>query len=129
MSIKTPLSRARGLGTASEGVAHFWRQRVTSVALVPLVLWFVWAVTGLAWQPYDAAIDFIAEPHNTVFMLLLIWAGFVHLRLGLQTVIEDYVDDKFLKLVSLMLNDFFAALVGITCAVSVLKVFILAYPA
>lgn len=129
MSIKTPLSRARGLGSAAEGVSHFWRQRVTSVALVPLVLWFVWSVVGLAWQPYEAAIDFVAEPHNAVFLLLLIWASFAHLRLGLQTVIEDYVSDKFMKLVALVLNDFFAALVGVTCAVAVLKIFILAIPA
>ena len=129
MSIKTPLSRARGLGTASEGVSHFWRQRVTAVALVPLTLWFVWAVVGLAWQPYSAAIDFVAEPHNTVFMLLLIWASFAHLRLGLQTVIEDYVDGKFMHLVALVLNDFFCAVVGVTCAVAVLKVFVLAMPA
>lgn len=129
MSIKTPLSRARGLGSASEGVAHFWSQRVTAVALVPLTIWFVWAIVGLAWQPYGAAIDFVAEPHNAVFLLLLIWAGMSHLRLGIQTVVEDYVDDKFMKLVTMMLNDFFCAIVGVTCAIAVLKVFVLAMPA
>jgi succinate dehydrogenase membrane anchor subunit len=129
MNIKTPLSRARGLGHASEGVSHFWRQRVTAVALIPLVIWFIYSAVGLAWKPYGAAIDFVAEPHNAVFLLLLIWASIIHLRLGLQTVIEDYVHDRFAKLACLILNDFFAAIVGVTCALAVIKIFVLAIPA
>ena len=129
MSIRTPLSKARGHGEASEGVSHFWRQRVTAVALIPLCLWFIFSVVGLAWKPYINAIDFVAEPHNAVFLLLLIWAGFTHLRLGLQTVIEDYITDRFHKLALLALNDFFVAILGVTCALSVIKIFVLAVPA
>lgn len=129
MSIKTPLSRAKGLGEASEGVSHFWRQRVTAVALIPLVLWFLFSVVSLSWKPYINAIDWVAEPHHAVFLLLLIWAGFTHMRLGLQVVIEDYVTDRFRKLVCLALNDFFAATMGITCALAVIKIFVMAAPA
>ena len=128
MSIRTPLSKARGLGQASEGVGHFWRQRVTAVALIPLTIWFIFSVVGLAWKPYIDAIDFVAEPHNAVFLLLLIWAGFSHLRLGLQTVIEDYITDRFQKLALLALNDFFAATMGVTCALAVIKIFVMAVP-
>lgn len=129
MSIKTPLSRARALGSASDGVEHFWQKQVTSIALIPLAVWFVWSIVGLAWRPYEDAIDFVAAPHNTVFLLLLIWAGFAHFRLGLHSVIADYVHDERLKFVSLILNEFFAFVMGMTCAIAVLKIFILAIPA
>ena len=129
MGIRTPYSRANGLGAANEGATHHWRQIVTSVALLPLTLWFVWSLVGLAWQPYEAAIDFIAEPHNAVFMLLFIMVGFVHLRLGMQSVIDDYVHERVNKMACLILNDFFCAAMGLTSVLAVLKVFILAAPA
>ena len=129
MSIRTPLARARGLGAASEGADHFWKKTVTSVALVPLAVWFIWSLIGLAWKPYEAAIDFVAKPQNTIFLLLFITVGFAHFRMGLHSVIDDYIHDRAYKIVALILNDFFCVVMGMICVLSVLKVFILAIPA
>ena len=129
MSIRTPLAKARGLGSASEGAEHFWKKTLTSIALVPLAVWFIWSIIGLAWKPYEDAVDFVAEPHNTVFLLLFIVVGFAHFRMGAHSVIDDYIHDRGYKLAALVLNEFFCVVMGLTCVLAVLKVFVLAVPA
>ncbi|MDA0228906.1 MAG: succinate dehydrogenase, hydrophobic membrane anchor protein [Proteobacteria bacterium] len=99
MSIQTPLARVRHLGSAKEGVEHWWWQRLTAILLVPLSLWFVasiwWLVVGGA--TYEAFQDWLSGPVAAILMLIFVGALFYHLKLGLQTVIEDYVHKKAVK--------------------------------
>jgi succinate dehydrogenase / fumarate reductase membrane anchor subunit len=96
--LRSPLGRALGLGSAKEGVEHWWRQRVTAIALVPLGLWFVAAVIGLAGADRIALVAWLHHPLPAVTFVLLLIATFWHAALGLQVVIEDYVHSEALKL-------------------------------
>ena len=119
--IRTPLSRARGLGSAKEGADHFWRQRVTAVANILLVAYLTWHIVRLSGAPHAAVKAALKNPLIALPMLLLILSGVYHMRLGMQTIIEDYVPGEGRKVVLLMLNTFFAILVGLTCVFAVLK--------
>src|ERR1051325_10814517 len=96
--MRSPLGRAIGLGSAKEGVEHWWALRVTSIALVPLVLWFVIEVIGLARADHAVLVDWISEPLSAVLLVLLLIATFYHSALGLQVVIEDYLDNEAARL-------------------------------
>jgi succinate dehydrogenase / fumarate reductase membrane anchor subunit len=96
--LRSPLGRALGLGSAKEGVEHWWRQRVTAIALVPLAVWFVVAVIGLAGADRAVFVAWLHHPLAAVMFVLLLIATFWHAALGLQVVIEDYVHSEALKL-------------------------------
>ena len=96
--MRSPLGRAVGLGSAKEGVEHWWLQRVTAVALVPLTLWFVVAVVRLSSADIDAVRDWVGRPLPAILLVLLLIATFWHASLGLQVVIEDYVHTDLAKL-------------------------------
>ena len=100
MSLRSPLGKVRGLGSAKEGVAHWWAQRMTAVALVPLLIWFVASVCAMTGAGYDAVHDWIATPMVSIMLVLLTLAVFHHAQLGLQVVIEDYVHTEWLKIAS-----------------------------
>jgi succinate dehydrogenase / fumarate reductase membrane anchor subunit len=100
--LRSPLGRAIGLGSAKEGVEHWWAQRVTAVALVPLVLWFVVAVITHVGADRATVIEWLRQPAPAVLLILLLGAGFYHSALGLQVVIEDYVHSEGLKLGAIM---------------------------
>ena len=119
--IRTPLARVRGLGSAKEGTDHFWRQRVTAVANLFLVIFAVFLVLRLVGASYAHASDMLANPFVTVALGMLVLSGVIHMRLGMQTVIEDYIHSEGLKIALLMLNTFFAIAVGATCILAVLK--------
>ncbi len=121
MSLRTPLGEVRGLGSAKEGVGHFWHQRMTAVALVPLTIWFLITVIGLVGADYATASEALGQPLLAIPLLLLIGAGFYHMKLGLQVVIEDYVTNEGSKIALLMLNTFFAVAIGLACVYAVLK--------
>lgn len=121
MSQRTPLGRVRGLGSARGGTNHFWMQRVTAVANIFLVCFLIWLVFALAGADYATVKRTLARPEIAVPLLLLVLSGAVHMRLGMQTIIEDYVHSEGRKVAALILNSFFAILVGITCAFAVLK--------
>src|ERR1051326_2909771 len=95
--LRSPLSRAMGLGSAKEGVEHWWAQRVTALALVPLALWFVIAVIELAGADRALFVDWVRHPLPAVLLVLLLIATFYHDALGLQVVIEDYVASETLR--------------------------------
>ncbi len=101
--MRSPLGRAIGLGSAKEGVEHWLLQRVTAVALVPLVLWFVIAVIGLIGADLDTVQDWVGRPLPAICLVLLLIATFYHASLGLQVVIEDYVRAEFARLGLVML--------------------------
>ena len=99
MSIQTPLARVRHLGSAKEGVEHWWWQRLTALMLVPLSLWFVASIWWLVIEgaTYEAFQDWLSGPVAAILMLLFIGMLFYHLKLGLQVVVEDYVHKKLYK--------------------------------
>ena len=119
--MRSPLGRARGLGSARAGAAHWWAQRITAIALVPLTLWFVCTVIGMIGATRDDVLYWMAGPLPVVLMIALVIATFHHLQLGLQVVIEDYVHGARAKLVLVMINTFFAAAVALACAFAILK--------
>ncbi len=122
MSLRTPMKRARGLGSAKEGTQHWWHQRVTAVALMLLATWFVISMMVMAGASYEEVRAWVGHPVVSVLLLLTIGFMFYHLKLGLQVVIEDYIQAEMLKLGSLMLTSG-ACLVGaLACALSVLSV-------
>jgi succinate dehydrogenase / fumarate reductase membrane anchor subunit len=122
MSLRSPIGRARGLGSAKQGVSHFLWQRLTALALVPLAIWFVASVVSLAGADYAQFHHWLSWPGNTTLMLLLIFAVFRHAQLGLQAVVEDYVHDGALRLASLIAVKFAALFFGVFAAVAVLRV-------
>jgi succinate dehydrogenase / fumarate reductase membrane anchor subunit len=119
--LRSPLSKARGLGSAKEGTGHFWHQRLTSLLLVPLVLWLGFS---LAAMPVDHAtlVEWIRQPLVTVALLLLIAVVFYHAQLGLQVVIEDYVGSHGKRTLTLLLSNLVCLLFGLVGVVSVLKI-------
>ncbi|MEO0619838.1 MAG: succinate dehydrogenase, hydrophobic membrane anchor protein [Pseudomonadota bacterium] len=121
MSLQTPLNRVRGLGSAKEGTDHFWRQRLTAIANIPLMLFLVWTVLTTFGAPYEQVRETLASPFTAIAFVLLAVSGAVHMRLGMQTIIEDYVPAEGPKLVLLVLNTFFAILIALTAIYAVLK--------
>jgi succinate dehydrogenase / fumarate reductase membrane anchor subunit len=120
--LRSPLGRARGLGSARAGSQHWWAQRLTAIALVPLTLWFIFSVTRLSGASHEDLIAWMSSPWVLVMLLSLIVATFHHLVLGLQTVIEDYIHEDGIKLASLLAMKAVAALLALACIVSVLKI-------
>ncbi len=122
MDMRNPLSRVRGLGAAKEGVSHWWAQRVTAVALVPLTLWFVTSLVMLAGANYVTMVEWVSQPWVSVLLILFIVATFHHAQLGLQVVIEDYVSAEGMKIASLLLVKFAAILFAAAAVLAVLQI-------
>jgi len=118
----TPLKRVRGLGAAHEGTETFWRQRVTAIANIPLVIFLVLSIVGHIGAPYAQVKAYLANPIVAVLMLALIISAAIHMRIGLREIIEDYVHGEGCKVVALILTTFFAAIVGIACTLAILKI-------
>ncbi len=119
MGFRTALGRARGHGSARGGTSHWWAQRLTSVALVPLSLWFVAGILGLVGAGHGAALAWIAAPVNAVLLVLMIFAVFHHGQLGLQVMIEDYVHSEWRKVALTIAIKFSALLLGLTAMFAV----------
>ncbi len=119
---RTPLGRVRGLGSAKEGTEHFWAQRVTAIALVPLALWFVASLAVYTGADHATAKAWLAEPFSAVVMVLLVVTGFHHAQLGLQVVIEDYVSTEWIKVFSIIVVKLGALALGVAAIFSVLKI-------
>jgi succinate dehydrogenase / fumarate reductase membrane anchor subunit len=118
--MSTPLAHVRGLGAARSGTGQFWRQRLTAVANVPLVIGFVFIVVGLLGRNHAAVVQILGSPLVAVVMLLFILSITTHMRIGMQVIIEDYVHDETAKLALLMANTFFAVAVGLASAFAIL---------
>lgn len=120
-SFRSPLARAMGLGSAKAGVQHWWAERLTAVALVPLTLWFVASIIAYAGSDYAIFIAWIGTPLATSCMVLLLIALFHHVALGLQVVIEDYIHSgfKFVAVIAVRLGCYGVALIGIVATLRI----------
>ena len=120
--MRTPLGKVRGLGSARDGTGHFWRIRVSSVALLPLSLYVVGLMVSLSSATHAQVLLALANPFTAVMVGLFLLASLDHMRLGMQVIIEDYVHSELPKLALLILNLFFTALVGAASLFARLKI-------
>lgn len=121
-SMRTPLGRVRGLGSARHGAGHFIAQRVSAIALVFLVPWFLISLIGAVRGGYEGALAWVADPINAVLTLLAVGAALYHMRIGMQVVIEDYIAKHGAKAVLLILNTFVCVVLFAAAAYAVLKI-------
>lgn len=119
--MRTQLGRVRGLGAGHGGTHHWWVQRLTAIALVPLALWFVFVVLHLAGEPRSYVAHWAANPINAALLAALVIAAFHHAQLGLQVVVEDYVHAEMPRLAALLLIKGAAALLGLIALIAVMK--------
>lgn len=118
--MRTPLGRVRGHGSAHEGTGHFWRQRLTALANIPLVVFLVWLVVSLNGASHGEVVARLSSPFVAVLLVLTVISVAYHMRIGMQVVIEDYVHGRA-KLALLILNTFFAVLVAAVSVFAILK--------
>lgn len=121
MALRSPVARARGLGAAHTGTTEWWRQRLTAVALVPLLLWFGVSIVSLTGATHAQFAAWMAEPLHAVGLLLVVGAASYHFKVGLDVVIEDYVHTQATKVALLVVNGFGSVLTAAISAFAVLK--------
>jgi len=122
MALRSDLGRVRGLGSAKDGTSHWWAQRVTAVALVPLSIWFVFSVVNLVGVDKDGFKVWLNGPGSFVLMTLFLIALFYHMQLGLQVVIEDYVHNERNKVISLVLNKLLAVFLVVSSITALMRI-------
>lgn len=120
--LRTPLARVRGLGSAKQGSHHWWLQRLTAIALVPLVVWFVISLIALTGADYATVKAWVASPVPMVLLLLSIGLTFYHGQLGLQVVIEDYVHIEWQKIAAILVVKAVALVLTVAAAVAIARV-------
>lgn len=121
-SAQTPLHKVEGMGSAHSGTGHFWHERVTSVALIPLSLWFLYAMLGLAGTSEVTALQFLAHPLNAILMGAFVCFSLWHAYLGLQVVIDDYIHTAGSKIILMLLIRFSVLATGATCLFAVVRI-------
>lgn len=121
MDMRSHLGRARGLGSTNEGVGHWWMQRLTGIALIPLTLWFVYSAIHLSGASHAEFTEWVGTRSNPVLLVLLIISMFHHGQLGLQVVIEDYIHSEGPKVTLLVLTKFAAIFLGASSIFAVLR--------
>jgi succinate dehydrogenase / fumarate reductase membrane anchor subunit len=121
-SLETPLHKVRGLGASHSGTGHFWRQRITAVALVPLGLWFVFAILGLIDTNEVVILSFLSQPWNALLMAAFAAIMLYHMALGLQVVVDDYVHGPGMKIFLLLLIRFFWIATTVTCIFALIRI-------
>ena len=123
-NFRTPMARVRGLGSAKDGTEHFWRQRLTAIANVPLVLLMVGLVVALAGSSYTQVRFALANPVIAVLVALAMISVLYHMRLGMQVIIEDYVHDELAKIILIALNIFFSFIIGAATLLALISIVI-----
>jgi succinate dehydrogenase / fumarate reductase membrane anchor subunit len=122
MSIRTPRARVRGLGSARSGTTHFWHERLTAIALVPLTIAFIVILVSLLGRNHAFTTQTLGSPLVAITMLLFVLTGVYHMKLGMQVIIEDYVHDEGWKFTLLIANIFFAVAIGFACVYAIFKI-------
>jgi succinate dehydrogenase / fumarate reductase membrane anchor subunit len=122
MSLETPLHKVQGMGSSHSGVSHFWRQRVTAAALIPLTLWFGVSVLGLVGAHEASTLAFLSQPLNAILMAAFVLILLYHMTLGLQVIIDDYVHSNGQKLFLMLLMRSFAIAAGATSIFALLRI-------
>jgi len=120
--MKTPFARVRGLGTAHSGTEHFWMQRLTGVANLPLIIAFLVVIVSLAGSSQASVIARLSNPFIAMILLAALISVLLHMRIGMQVIIEDYVHTELGKIALLMINTFFILAIGIAAAYAILKI-------
>ena len=120
--MRTDLGRVRGLGTAKEGVHHWWMQRLTAIALIPLTLWFIISIATLNNASYTETVNWLSIPLVSIFMILLVSATLYHALLGVQVVVEDYIHQEGFKFLLLIGLKFIFVVLGVVAIFSLLKI-------
>ena len=121
--LRTPLAKARGLGSAKDGVGHWWWQRVTAVLLIPLTLWFVYSLLSQVINgDHESTVMWLSAPVPALLMVLMVVSLFYHAKLGVQVIIEDYVNAECLKIFLLLLNSFLMVAMALVCLFAIIKV-------
>ena len=121
MSMRAPLAKVRGHGSAKSGAHHWWAQRLSAIALIPLFLWFVASLAAVATADYATAATWMSSPWNSSLLVLLIGAIFYHAQLGMQVVFEDYISTHWLQVTSIILVRFLAILLAVVSIIAVLR--------
>lgn len=122
MSLRSALGHARGLGSAKEGTHHWWLQRLTAIALIPLSLWLVASLIGLSGTGYDEFLFWFGQPVNAALMILLLVVGFHHAQLGMQVVYEDYISDHAMRTTMVIVTKFSCYGLATLSTVSILTI-------
>lgn len=120
-NMRTPLARIRGLGSAKDGTEHWWRQRVSALINLPLLLWLVVSIAALAGRDHATAVQWLSHPVAATLIILALVNLFYHIRLGLQVAVEDYIHKEGTKILLLVLITLFTALFGLMAVLAVLK--------
>ena len=124
MSLRTPLARVKGLGSAKQGSHHWWQQRLSALLLIPLSLWFVYSLLSMTSSDYNSVVQWLRLPYVAVLLILFIISLFYHAQLGMQVVIEDYIDSEWQKITSIILVKLLAVIGALASVLSILNVFL-----
>ncbi len=124
MDMRTPLARVKGLGSAKEGTHHFWHQRLTAVALVPLSLWFMYSMVNMDGADHASVVSWMGHTHVAVLLISFVLSLFYHAQLGMQVVIEDYMHVEWQKVTGLILIKFIAVIAALTSVLSILNIYL-----
>lgn len=122
MSLRSPLGKAKGLGSAKDGLHHWWAQRVTAVALIPLTIWFAFSVAGMRGMDYQTAVECLGSPLSATLLISLIISAFYHAGLGMQVVFEDYVSTKCTRVACIVGTNLLLFFLAIAAILAVVRI-------